>query len=74
MLGKFFDRSLTVVEKVGNKLPSPSLLFGILALITLAGSYLVSVLDWNAVNPVDNKIIHDVNLLNYEGIHRILIL
>lgn len=72
MLGKFFDRSLTVVEKVGNKLPSPSLLFGILALITLAGSYLVSVLDWNAVNPVDNKIIHGVNLLNYEGIHRIL--
>lgn len=72
MIGKIFSFSLSAVEKVGNKLPSPSILFGILALITLIGSYVVSSLGWNAVNPVDNKTITGVNLLNVEGIQRIL--
>ncbi len=72
MISKLFNYSLTTVEKVGNKLPSPSILFGLLALITLIGSYIVTILGWNAVNPVDNKVITAVNLLTVEGIHRIL--
>jgi len=72
MLTKFFNYSLSIIEKAGNKLPSPSLLFGLLALITLVGSYVITILGWHAVNPVDGKVIYGVNLLNVEGLHRIL--
>ena len=72
MINRFLGKSLIMIEIAGNKLPSPSLLFGFLALITLVGSYIVSSAGWHAVNPVDGKTIYSVNLLTLEGIHRIL--
>ncbi len=72
MVGKLFSKSLLFIEKTGNKLPNPSLLFGILAVLTLISSFIVSQLGWHAIHPADNKMIVPVNLLTPEGLQRIL--
>jgi len=66
-------RFLNLVEKGGNALPHPAVLFGILALLVLFFSWLGSVFDWTAVHPATNETIHTLNLLSKEGIHRIIL-
>ncbi len=70
--GKLFDKMLNGVEKVGNALPHPATLFGIFALMILILSAVAALFDWHAIHPGTKEIIHSVNLLSVEGIHRIL--
>jgi len=66
---RFFER----IEKVGNALPHPAALFGLLAIITLFFSWIGYFFDWQAVHPATGEQVQVVNLISKEGLHRILL-
>jgi len=61
------------IEKGGNALPHPALLFGLLALSVLVLSAICSLLGWQGVHPGTGEQIDVVNLMSREGVHRILL-
>lgn len=69
---KVFKGILDRVEVYGNKLPDIVTLFVILTVGVLLASSIAGYLGWKAVNPSTNEIIAATNLLNSEGIVRIL--
>lgn len=69
---KFTDRFLDFIEKAGNKLPDPITLFVLMAALILVLSWLLSLLGVSAVKPGTEENIEVVNLLNQDGIIRIL--
>lgn len=68
-----FSRFLNFIERVGNALPHPASLFGILALLVLFFSWLGSELNLYAINPSTKESIFTINLLSKEGLHRIIL-
>lgn len=66
------DIFLTAIERVGNALPAPTLLFAILAVAVLFISWIASALGWGAINPSSDEMVVVNNLLSREGIHNIL--
>lgn len=68
----WFDRMLTVIERVGNALPHPATLFLIFALLILVISYVTSLFDLSVIHPGTGEIIMPVNLLSKKGLHMIL--
>lgn len=60
------------VERVGNKIPNPFLLFVYLIAILMVASAVISWLNITAVNPSNGEVIHVKNLLSVEGIQWIL--
>lgn len=73
-------RLLNTVERLGNLLPHPVVLFAILCLVVLAASFLAHYFGLSVVDPrpegsrgrVDSGLIEAVNLLNTAGLHRVL--
>ena len=65
---KVFGKSLDIVERVGNALPHPATLFGILAALVAVGSWVGRFLDFSAVHPADQSVITVNSLLSREGI------
>lgn len=63
---------LNGVERVGNMLPHPALLFGIFAVIVLLFSALFSWFGFTAIHPTTGETIEVVNLLSVEGLRDIL--
>lgn len=61
---------LEFVERIGNKLPHPVLLFVIFAGIVIITSLIGAILGWTAINPVDGTIYEVFNLVSREGIAR----
>ena len=61
------------VEKTGNALPHPAILFGLLALFTLVLSAVGSLLGWGGLHPATGAQIDAVNLLSRDGLHRIIL-
>lgn len=68
----FIDRSLDIIEKSGNKLPDPVVIFISLCLIILFASFVTGKMGVSAKNPADGKVIEAVNLLTPEGIAKII--
>jgi aminobenzoyl-glutamate transport protein len=68
----FVQKILDRVERVGNKLPQPVTLFAILVGIVLIASLIASLLGIKAVHPGTGETIEAVNLLNADGIQRML--
>ncbi len=64
---------LNAVEKAGNALPHPAVLFAIFALLVLIISAIGHWFDWTVIHPATGKVIHTVNLLSKEGIHSIFL-
>jgi aminobenzoyl-glutamate transport protein len=64
---------LHYVEKSGNALPHPALLFGMLALLVMAVSVIGSILGWKGVNPATGEHVEVFSLLSREGLHRIIL-
>lgn len=60
------------VERIGNKIPNPFLLFVYLIVVLMLSSAAISWLGITAVNPANGEIIHVKNLLSAEGIQWIL--
>ncbi len=67
------EKILHFVEVGGNALPHPASLFGILALLILAGSWVGHFFDWTAIHPATNEKVQIINLLSKEGVHRIFL-
>lgn len=67
------SRFLGFVERVGNALPHPASLFGILALLVLVLSWIGHMLGWSALHPATGETVEVVNLVSKEGLHRILL-
>ncbi len=65
---KIFNKSLDYIEIVGNKLPHPATLFGILALIVVFISWLGDLLGWQTTHPGDGSKIVVNSLLSGDGI------
>jgi aminobenzoyl-glutamate transport protein len=61
------------IEKGGNALPHPALLFGLFALTVLVLSAIGSLFGWSSVHPATGEQIDVVNLMSREGIHRIIL-
>ncbi|PLX14569.1 MAG: aminobenzoyl-glutamate transporter [Marinilabiliales bacterium] len=68
-----FAKFLNLTEKVGNALPHPATLFALFALSVLVISLIASKLGLTAIHPTTSRLIEPVNLLNHDGIHRIML-
>lgn len=66
------NRFLDAVERVGNKLPDPVVLFMILGALILLASLIVSLFNVSVTNPATDETVEAVNLLSSDGIIRIL--
>jgi len=60
------------VERIGNKIPNPFLLFVYLIALLMVASAVISWFNITAVNPTNGEIIRVKNLLSMEGIQWIL--
>ena len=70
---KYIEKFLSLIEKVGNKLPNPTTLFAIFSIAILFLSWIVSQFDFSVIHPGTGKVIKPVNLLSIEGLHRIIL-
>ncbi|RZQ57151.1 aminobenzoyl-glutamate transporter [Pseudidiomarina tainanensis] len=61
--GTFLNRMLDKVEKVGNKLPDPAVMFFGLLIIVWVFSYLLSGIEFDAVHPLTGENVGITNLL-----------
>jgi aminobenzoyl-glutamate transport protein len=64
---------LYYVEKSGNALPHPAILFALLALTVLVLSAVGSLLGWGGIHPATGNMVEAENLLSRDGIHRIIL-
>lgn len=67
-----FEKFLDVVEKLGNKLPDPFMLFVILTALMVIVSYLFSLFNTSVVHPGTGEALQIKNLLFSEGLQFIL--
>lgn len=65
-------RILNHIERVGNLVPNPAILFVGLAAVVVVASWIVSTANLTVQHPTTNETIRAVNLLSVEGLHRIL--
>jgi aminobenzoyl-glutamate transport protein len=70
--GPLFARALDWIERVGNGMPDPISIFVILAVLTLVASWLCARLGVQVHHPRDGSLIAAVNLLDRDGVRRIL--
>lgn len=68
----FFQKFLDVVEKVGNKLPDPFILFAGLAVLMIILSWIFSLFDASVVHPGSGEEVPIKSLLSGEGLEFIL--
>lgn len=64
---------LNFVERVGNKLPDPVLLFIIVSFFIIVLSWIGSLLGWSAIHPTTNDTISAFSLFSREGIAKIFV-
>ena len=67
----FFERLLAWIERVGNKLPDPTTLFVILAVLVVLISWICSVAGVSAMHPGTGKELTVTNLLSKDGFRMI---
>ncbi len=66
------ERFFRFIERVGNKLPHPLILFAYLCVTILGLSWFASLLTWSAVNPKTGELVVAVNLLSADGFRQFL--
>jgi len=70
----FLNKFINIVEKGGNALPHPALIFGIFAVLVLINSAIGHLFNWHGLNPANGNIVTVNNLISKEGLHRMLLL
>ncbi|WP_323704158.1 AbgT family transporter [Mammaliicoccus sp. Dog046] len=66
------NRFLNLIEKVGNRLPDPSILFFFLCAGLIVLSWFISLFDIKVKNPGSGKTIEVTNLISREGFSKII--
>lgn len=64
---KLHARMLDKIEIVGNKLPHPATIFGIITLVVIMLSCIAYMLNLHAIHPVTGETITVNNLLSADG-------
>lgn len=67
-----FNRILNAIERVGNKLPNPFMLFIYLALIVIVASWLMSMAGASVIHPGKGEVVPIQNLASGEGVQYML--
>lgn len=67
------DRALAAIERVGNALPDPVVIFAGLAALVFGLSGVGAALGWGAVHPKDGAVIGVVSLMTAEGLRGVLV-
>lgn len=70
---KFLYRFLDRIERLGNALPNPSVMFLMLTIAIILLSGLVSAIGLQAIHPVTKEVLTPVDLLSAQGIRYILV-
>jgi aminobenzoyl-glutamate transport protein len=70
--GRFVGRMLVAIERVGNALPHPAVLFAGLAAFVVVASAVASWLKVRALHPGTGEMIEPVSLLSAHGVQRIV--
>ncbi len=70
---KLIARFLEVIEKGGNALPHPAMLFAIMALLAVVASGVASLFAVSVIHPGTGEVIRPSNLVSVHGIHYILL-
>ncbi|MFE2775438.1 AbgT family transporter [Aerococcus urinaeequi] len=65
-------RILNGIERVGNKMPSPIMIFIYLSILVILASWVMSMFGVSVVNPVDNSEVAVNNLLTGEYFARMI--
>lgn len=68
LASRIFNKSLDYIEKVGNKLPHPATLFGLLALMVVVLSWIGDLLGWQVSHPANGSTITVNSLVNGDGL------
>lgn len=68
VISKIFNKTLDIIEYIGNKLPHPATLFALLALLVAIFSMIGSLMDWTAIHPANGSEIKVKNLLSADGL------
>ncbi|SDG67525.1 AbgT family transporter [Planococcus liqunii] len=68
----FFIRFLNVVEKLGNKLPDPFMIFVYLAVAVMIASFIFSMFNASVVHPGTGETLAIQNLLSWAGLQYII--
>lgn len=63
---------LDAIERAGNRLPNPTVLFVVLCLVILFVSWISSLFSVQALHPINGTTIIAINLISVSGLHRIL--
>lgn len=63
---------LNAIERVGNKMPSPIMIFIYLSILVILASWVMSMFGVSVVNPVDNSEVAVNNLLTGEYFARMI--
>lgn len=66
------DKFLDGIERAGNKLPDPVVIFISLCSLILIASWIASLFGVQAKNPADGKVVKAINLLTPDGIAKII--
>lgn len=66
-----FNHFLDAIEKMGNKLPDPVILFMIFCAVVIVLSWIGAKLEWSVAHPGTGKPVTVFNLLSRDGIHYI---
>ncbi len=59
------------IERIGNRLPDPIILFALLCVVTIVGSAIAAGLNWTETNPASEETISAVSLLSAEMVRQI---
>ncbi len=68
-----FSRALDAVERIGNRLPDPVLIFLWMILAVVVISVVGAAAGWDAVNPVNQQPIRATSLLSSANLERLLV-
>jgi aminobenzoyl-glutamate transport protein len=63
---------LDAIERAGNKLPNPTMLFVFMCGLVLLLSTLTAALGFSAAHPITGEKLQALNLISVQGLHRIL--
>ncbi len=66
------QKSLALIEKVGNTLPHPAILFLVLAVLVVVMSWVVGLFDLSVVHPGTGETVRPISLLSRHGLELML--
>lgn len=66
------QKFLAKIERLGNALPNPAVLFLILTAIVVLVSAIMTALDFQAIHPVTNDVLKPLNLLSSAGLRHMV--